>query len=154
VQLRRELPQTPGPVVANELEVKFRLPGVKELSWLLFRQGKELNQTEQALLTFVRAENELEKAWELSQQFRELLQEKNVTKFHNWLAACLASEITDLVTFAQGLQRDQAAVEAGMSSYLSNGQTEGRVNKLKLIKRQLYGRGSFELLRHKVLLAG
>jgi transposase len=76
------------------------------------------------------------------------------TKFQSWLLACLASQINDLVSFAQGLQRDQAAIEGGIKSYLSNGQTEGRVNKLKLIKRQLYGRGSFELLRQKVLLAG
>lgn len=82
------------------------------------------------------------------------MRQRDVPGFQRWLSDCLSSEIVDLVSFAQGLQRDQAAVEAGIGSRLSNGQTEGRVNKLKLIKRQLYGRGSFEFLRKKVLLAG
>jgi transposase len=91
---------------------------------------------------------------ELCQRFRELVRYKELAKFESWLSDCLASEISELVSFARGLESDRAAIEAGISSFWSNGQTEGRVNKLKLSKRQLYGRGSFELLRQKVLLAG
>jgi transposase len=59
----------------------------------------------------------------------------------------------DLQTFAAGLQRDYAAVRAALSEPWSNGQTEGQVTRLKLLKRQMYGRAKFDLLRQRVLYA-
>jgi transposase len=56
-------------------------------------------------------------------------------------------------TFAQGLAKDGRAVRAALTTPWSNGQTEGQVTKLKLLKRQMYGRASFDLLRRRVLLA-
>ena len=53
--------------------------------------------------------------------------------------------------FVQGLRRDYAAVKAALTVEWSNGQTEGQVNRLKLIKRQMYGRANFDLLRLRVL---
>ena len=61
--------------------------------------------------------------------------------------------IAELDRFARGLTDDRAAVEAGLSQEWSNGQTEGQVNKLKLLKRQMYGRANFDLLRRRVLQA-
>ena len=55
-------------------------------------------------------------------------------------------------SFANGLQRDLTAVSAGLSLPWSNGQVEGQINRLKLIKRSMYGRASFDLLRHRVLV--
>ena len=54
--------------------------------------------------------------------------------------------------FAAGLKPDLTAVKAALSLPWSNGQTEGQVNRLKRIKRQMYGRASFDLLRHRILL--
>ena len=54
--------------------------------------------------------------------------------------------------FAVGLQQDEMAVKKALNSEWSNGQVEGQVNRLKTIKRQMYGRGSFKLLRRRVLL--
>ncbi len=62
-----------------------------------------------------------------------------------------ASEIADLQRFAAGLLLDKAAVEAGLTLEWSNGQTEGQVNRLKTVKRQMDGRASFDLLRQRVL---
>ena len=56
-------------------------------------------------------------------------------------------------TFATGLRQDAAAVGAALTLSWSSGQAEGQVNKLKLIKRQMYGRANFDLLRSRVLLA-
>jgi transposase len=53
--------------------------------------------------------------------------------------------------FVKVLQKDEAAVRAAMSSEWSNGQTEGQVNRLKMLKRQMYGRANFDLLRARVL---
>ena len=73
--------------------------------------------------------------------------------FDAWLTRATTSEITELDRFARGLTDDRAAVEAGLIQEWSNGQTEGQVNKLKLLKRQMYGRASFDLLRRRVLHA-
>ncbi len=62
-----------------------------------------------------------------------------------------ASGIPALRHFAEGLQQDDAAVRAALCSELSNGQTEGQVNRLKVIKRIMYGRANFDLLRLRVL---
>ena len=56
-------------------------------------------------------------------------------------------------TFALGIERDVVSVHAALVTPWSSGQAEGQINKLKLLKRQTYGRASFELLRRRVLLA-
>jgi transposase len=58
-----------------------------------------------------------------------------------------------LAGFARGLQRDYAAVAAALEQPYSNGPTEGQVNKLKVVKRAMYGRAKFDLLRTRVLCA-
>ena len=68
-----------------------------------------------------------------------------------WLDACGASNISDLMTFATGIRHDYAAVRAALATCWSNGQTEGQVNRLKYLKRQMYGRANFDLLRQRVL---
>lgn len=69
-----------------------------------------------------------------------------------WTAAAEASGIEQLACFARGIRKDHHAVLAGLSTPCNNGKTEGTVNKIKMIKRQMYGRASFQLLRHRVLL--
>ena len=61
--------------------------------------------------------------------------------------------MTEVQRFAKGLERDKEAVLAGLTEIYSNGQVEGFVTKLKLIKRQGYGRAGFPLLRQRVLHA-
>jgi transposase len=68
-----------------------------------------------------------------------------------WLKASDTSGIPELKGFAAGIQRDHSAVMAGISQPWSNGQVEGQVHRLKLLKRQMYGRASFDLLRTRVL---
>ncbi len=63
----------------------------------------------------------------------------------------MISEIMELKNFTEGLQQDQAAVQAALLLPWSNGQVEGQINRLKLIKRQMYGRANLDLLRLKVL---
>ena len=70
-----------------------------------------------------------------------------------WIAACLTSGIPELAQFARGLLREREWVVAGLTHSASNGPTEGGNTKLKLIKRTMYGRAGFPLLRHRVLHA-
>lgn len=82
-----------------------------------------------------------------------LMREKQPDALSVWLEQVSGSGLPDLVTFARGLERDKDALEAALRLPWSNGPTEGVVNKIKLIKRQAYGRASFGLLRQRVLLA-
>lgn len=96
---------------------------------------------------------EVEKAYALAQQFLNIVRERKVTELKGWLAACQNSNITELASFAAGLAREEAIIRAALELPYSNGVTEGHVNRLKMIKRQMYGRASFELLRQRVLAA-
>jgi len=82
-----------------------------------------------------------------------MVRERTGQRLADWLAQAAASGIAELVGFARGVAEDQAAIAAGLSLAWSNGQTEGQVNKLKLLKRSMYGRANFDPLRLRVLHA-
>ncbi|HEY2155246.1 MAG TPA: transposase, partial [Isosphaeraceae bacterium] len=71
-----------------------------------------------------------------------------------WLSGAEGSSAAGTRPFALRLRRDEAAVRAGLTSEWSNGPVEGHVNRLKLVKRSMYGRAGFDLLRARVLNAG
>ena len=87
----------------------------------------------------------------LGVEFRAIIGEKRAELFDEWLEKVRLSEITELENWAKNLLLDEKAVRAAMSSKWSNGQTEGQVNRLKTIKRQMYGRANFDLLKARVL---
>lgn len=78
---------------------------------------------------------------------------KSCAPFEAWLSQAQTCGVRAVETFAAGLEQDGAAVRAALSMPWSNAQAEGQITKLKLLKRQMYGRASFELLRRRVLLA-
>lgn len=80
-----------------------------------------------------------------------MVQQHESSTLDPWLDTCTASNVSDLVTFATGIRQDYAAVRAALATQWSNGQTEGQVNRLKFLKRQMYGRANFDLLRLRVL---
>jgi transposase len=90
-------------------------------------------------------------AYTLSQAFLALVRERRGEALEAWITETTASGIEALTRFAQGLREDLAAVTAGLTLPWSNGPVEGHVNRLKLLKRQGYGRAGFALLRHRVL---
>ena len=75
------------------------------------------------------------------------------TRLGEWLTAAETSGIPQLQSFAAGIRHDHAAVTAGLTLPYSSGKVEGTVNKIKMLKRQTYGRAGFPLLRQRVLLA-
>jgi transposase len=74
-----------------------------------------------------------------------------VADLEAWLADAASSSIAELQGFAYGIRRDWAAVEAGLTLEWSQGQVEGHISRLKALKRQMYGRAKFDLLRQRVL---
>jgi len=69
----------------------------------------------------------------------------------SWFQNCLASDISDLQTFATALQREEPSIQLALSSPWSTGPVEGPINRLRFIKRSMYGRANFDLLRLRVL---
>ena len=70
-----------------------------------------------------------------------------------WLRDARACGAPAVETFAAGLEQDGAAVRAALTTHWSSGQAEGQITRLKLLKRQMYGRAGFDLLRRRALLA-
>jgi transposase len=89
----------------------------------------------------------------LAAEFAALARREGNRSFGDWLAAVERSGCEELRSFAAGLRQDEAAVSAALSDPWSNGPVEGHVNRLKTIKRQMYGRAGFALLRARVLKA-
>ena len=94
---------------------------------------------------------ELLSARELAQDFRQILMQHQPDQFDGWLARASQSLLNEFQGFAQGLIRDKDAVVAAIATTFSNGQTEGHVNRLKTIKRQMFGRGKLDLLRKRIM---
>lgn len=90
---------------------------------------------------------------ELADGFATLLRERQVDALAGWLAQAEQGQVGEFHTFATGLRRDEAAVRAALSLPWSSGVVEGHVNRLKFIKRSMYGRANFDLLQRRVLLA-
>jgi transposase len=93
----------------------------------------------------------LAQACTLALNFQHLVRESQPQEFEGWLQKCETSGIPEFMNLAMGMRKDLAAIKAAMSSSWSNGQTEGQVNRLKLLKRQMYGRAKLDLLRLRFL---
>ena len=126
----------------------------RQAMWLLLREEKELSDEDMAYRTALCGHDAtIGQAAALGQRFLAMVRERQADALDGWLADAEASGIKELRNLAQSLRRDYAAVQMALSSEWSNGQTEGQVNRLKLIKRTMYGRASFDLLRNRVLYA-
>jgi transposase len=131
------------------------LPGPRTLAWLLLRRPSDLDDKEQHLLQeLCQRSAELVRARQLAQQFLRLVRERpGGRELDNWVAAVHNTGPPELRGFSRNLQRDWPAVSAGLTQHWNSGCVEGHVNKLKVIKRQMFGRARFDLLRKRVLLA-
>ena len=138
----------------TEVQPKHFLPSGKQLAWLLTKKADQYSDKEQLILDYLAQDQQLMTMRHRVLDFKTMLTQQKSENFDTWLKEAETSDITVLQTFTKGLRQDYDAVKAAMSSIWSNGQVEGKVNKLKFIKRQMFGRASFDLLRKRVLLAG
>jgi hypothetical protein len=139
------------------------LPSPKQLAWHLTQPPDKLTVDETAAVARLGQDAEAARVVVLVRRFADLLRGRCIssqapcraplTTFKGWLKDASNSGVAAVTTFAAGLQQDGAAVRAALTKPWSNGQTEGQVGKLKLLKRQTSGRSSFDLLRRRVLLA-
>lgn len=141
------------PLTAPPAPAPHRL-SARQAAWLLVRPSETLDEQErQQLERLGHAAAEVQTAYTLAQEFINMIRQRTNANFKDWLARSEATEIPELRAFVAGLRRDKAAVVAALSLPYSNGQVEGQINRLKFIKRSMYGRANFDLLRQRVLAA-
>jgi transposase len=129
-------------------------PSARQLSFEWARRPEKRKPPEQARLDAIRAcSDKLTAALDLADGFANLIRKRSTKTLGEWLARGEASSDPDLRRFAEGIRRDEACVQAAVTGRWSNGPVEGHVNRLKTIKRQMYGRAGFVLLRARVLNA-
>jgi transposase len=151
--LLRLLPE--GRKTSSALSSGKRAPLLaRQATFFFLRQSEELEADErETLALLLQLDPEITQAYALVQQFVQMLRTRTGNKLDDWLETVRTSQIRAFQSFVAGIERDKAAVVAGLTLPLNNGLVEGKVNKLKLIKRMMYGRAAFPLLRQRVLHA-
>jgi transposase len=131
------------------------LPSARSLSFAVLARPDKATPGQQVWVALLRAISpEVAQAVALVQAFAALVRKDGGTTLKDWQDQALHSTSPELKRFAEGLSRDQTAVEAALKEPWSNGPVEGHINRLKTIKRQMYGRVGLALLRARVLHAG
>src|SRR2546429_2658237 len=141
-----------GSVSATSLPNPLLALSAQQATWLFFRKDADLKAAEQETLRQLRqASPHLEIAYQLVKAFLHMARERRGEELDAWLGAVQASHLEAFQPFVTGVQQDKDAVFAGLSLPWSNGPLEGNVNRLKLIKRSMYGRAEIDLLKLRVL---
>lgn len=124
------------------------------MRWICLRPPEQLKPEEKRLLEKVLDQDtELALGHRLLQQFRLVVADGDVASLDGWLSQAKSSGLPTFIGLANGIEADRAAVDAALTLPWSNGPTEGHINRMKLIKRQGYGRAKLDLLRARVLAA-
>jgi transposase len=143
-----------GVTAATITDPTQRVPSSRGLTWLVLRKADTLDTEEQERLAEVGGVHaDIAAAITLTQAFTTIVRERQHEHLDDWLERAEQSGLAPLVSFATGVRRDYAAVKAGVTLEYSNGPTEGHVNRLKLVKRQMYGRAKLDLLKQRLIAA-
>lgn len=146
-KIRKE--QEPGKKVSHMRTALER----RRLISFLFKDISKFKETDQKMMKeYIETNRNLQNLYVAVKSFREILKSKGESKLENWLTEVKRYNIRELNTFVRGIERDIEAVKNGIRSEFSNGIIEGVINKIKVIKRIMYGRCSFELLSVKVMM--
>ncbi|MGH3148447.1 MAG: ISL3 family transposase [Rubrobacter sp.] len=129
-------------------------PTAKNAAALFMRREEKLSgEQEEYLSRLCASDGTLADARRLTQEFAKMARRLEGEKLDGWLADAESSEAQVMKKFATGLKKDLKAVRAGLTESWSTGPVEGFIHKVKLVKRQGYGRASFDLLRARAMAA-
>jgi transposase len=141
---RQPPPEHPLPVVAEPQHGQLTPRGT---AWLVRRRPETRPPDEEQQLAQLAAQQpELAEAVTLARDFADLVRTRQPERLDGWRARATSSAVETLQRFAQGLRDDYAAVKAGVTLPWSNGPVEGHINRLKMLKRQMFGRAHLDLL--------
>jgi transposase len=140
---------------AEQPKLAPRPPSVRQVTGWICHKPASLTDTDTAALTEILDHcPQLRAAHDLVRGFADMLtQRRGTTELTGWIHTATTANLPGISTFAQHLTNDIEAVTAGLSLPWSSGPVEGTVNRIKMLKRQMYGRANFDLLRKRILLA-
>jgi transposase len=169
MQTRRQAPARSSPRMYRSSHFRHQearpdaLASPKQLAWLCVQPPSRLSALDRASLARIEQDEEAAQVIALARRYCQIVRHRSVTHgakptrsckpFEAWLRQAKDCGVRAVETFAVGLEQDGDAVRAALALPWSNAQAEGQVTRLKFLKRQMYGRASFELLRRRVLLA-
>jgi transposase len=137
------------PIQQPNLKVKSVAP--RHVAYLLTKPASELTAEQKKEVDwFCQSFPDLATSYLLAQEFGKIIREHLPDQFTKWLEKALSSELADFRNFAASLIKDKDAVTAALNTSWSSGQVEGQVNRLKLIKREMFGRGKLDLLEKRL----
>jgi transposase len=137
-----------------ELQAPAQGLTVRKAVRLLLRRAEKRNEDQEAAIQALAAlQPEIGRTVRLFEWFAHILRNRESQQLEEWTAEAEGTGVTDMKGFVAKLRQDWDAVLAGLTLSWSQGQTEGQVTKLKLIRRQMYGRGNFDLVRKRLLRA-
>ncbi len=126
-----------------------RAPAARAIARLLTIERDRLSKSEAVTVAAIEGGVPLlVEARGIAAAFQAMVCKRSLAELEPWLERAQPSL---LASFANGVLKDKAAVAAAITSPWSNGQTEGQITKLKLVKRQMYGRGKLDLLQARVI---
>jgi transposase len=121
---------------------------------LVLKRPEHRTTADTQLLAYLESQHhDVAEAMGLAQDFAAIVRQRQGDRFDAWLTRAVASGVAPLRRFARGLLADYEAVNAGLRLPWSNGPVEGHINRLKMLKRQMFGRAKLDLLSRRFLRA-
>jgi transposase len=161
-RLRQLEPATPSPDSLHDLPGRGPVPGKQKAAqkpltaqrgaWLILQHQETLSDDEEKLLERLAQQPELSEAIALAQEWIKLVRQRLPQQFDSWLEKAKNSSSKAFQSFAKGLKEDYDAVKNALTLEVSNGVVEGQNNRLKMLKRQMYGRAGLDLLAKRFIL--
>jgi transposase len=148
---RRQARRQRLPVVAEPVSEPLT---PRRATWLVLRRAEQRTEAEAQQLAQLHAQSaEVAEAIDLAQDFTTLVRQRQPESLDPWLERASTSALEAVRRFASGLRDDYAAVKAGVTLPWSSGPVEGHINRLKMLKRQMFGRARLDLLSRRFLRA-
>src|SRR5512135_885319 len=154
-RLKAEADPAGAPAPVSPAQERPAFPSLRQLAVTIVRRPADRDEEDQhALATLCSGDAVICEMAETIEGFTSLIRERRPQDLEDWSDRARKSSVSELKSFAQRLCQDGAAVRSGIGLDWSNGPVEGHINRLKAIKRAMFGRARFDLLRARVLAAG
>lgn len=139
----------PAPIIPTATQKPL---SARRAAWLILQHQETLSLEEEQLLERLTHQPQLAEVISLAQGFIDLVRQRLPDGLDSWLESAISSSIKAMRSFAKGLKEDYDAVKAGLTLEVSNGPVEGQNNRLKMLKRQMFGRAGLDLLAKRLIL--
>lgn len=148
---RMEIVATPPTEGNHSAASVMRAVSAQEAAAALSKPKSMLNGRQSKIVEFLKRTPDFAVMRHLILSFRSILRHGTRSRLRRWIEKAEAAGIPAISRFVRQLKRDREAVENAVEHRWSNGPVEGHINRLKTVKRQIYGRAGFELLRSRIL---